>query len=175
MSKWLVRGLVFAALMVIVRLLQGAMDNAWETKAALISTLLIGAYAVVGLVWGYIDGRTDARTNLDPDKRPDLAMVWLLAGLFAGVVSGVVAWFIGLFYDNLYVEGLVNEMSIFAAFTALLVFLTSVLGVMVGRWFVDRKTPAQPRRREGDDDRADTDVFAAVPDDQIMPGDKSDS
>ena len=37
MSKWLLRGLVFAALMVIVRLLQGAMINAWETKAGLIS------------------------------------------------------------------------------------------------------------------------------------------
>ncbi len=41
MSNWLLRGLVFAALMVIVRLLQGAMINAWETKAGLISIVLI--------------------------------------------------------------------------------------------------------------------------------------
>ena len=41
MSKWLLRGLVFAALMVIVRLLQGAMINAWETKAGLISAVLV--------------------------------------------------------------------------------------------------------------------------------------
>jgi hypothetical protein len=34
MSKWLLRGLVFAALMVIVRLLQGALINAWETLTA---------------------------------------------------------------------------------------------------------------------------------------------
>lgn len=166
MSKWLVRGLVFAGLMVVVRLLQGAMVNAWETKAAIISTLLIGAYAVVGPVWGYVDGRTNARANPDPDRRPDLAIVWLLAGLFAGVVSGVVAWVIGLLYENLYVESLMNEVTTFAAFTALLVFLPSVVGVALGRWLVDRKTPAQPRRREGDDDRADTDVFAAVPDDR---------
>ena len=165
MSKWLLRGLVFAALMVILRLAQGAMINEWETKAAAISASLIAAYGFVGLVWGYIDGRTDARANPDPDRRPDLAMTWLLAGLFAGVASGVVAWFVGLVYDNLYVEGLINEVTTFAAFTALLVFLTSVLGVAVGRWLVDRKTPDQPRRREGDEDRADTDVFAAARDD----------
>ena len=33
MSKWLLRGLVFAALMVVVRLVQGALINAWETQA----------------------------------------------------------------------------------------------------------------------------------------------
>ena len=98
MSKWLLRGLVFAALMVIVRLLQGAMINAWETKAGLISVILIILFAVVVFLWGLIDGRNDARTNPDPDRRDDLAMTWLLAGLFAGIVSGAVAWFISLFY-----------------------------------------------------------------------------
>ena len=166
MSKWLLRGLVFAALMVIVRLLQGAMINAWETKAGLISLVLIVAYGVVVLAWGYIDGRNDARSNPDPDRRADLAMTWLLAGLFAGVVSGAVAWFIGVFYKNLYVEGLINELTTFAAFTALLVFITAIVGVALGHWLVDRKAPAQSRRREGDDDRADTDVFAAVRDDR---------
>ncbi|ABM13457.1 MULTISPECIES: B-4DMT family transporter [Mycolicibacterium] len=165
MSKWLLRGLVFAALMVIVRLLQGALINAWETKAGLISVILVVAYAIVALVWGYVDGRADARDNPDPDRRQDLAMAWLLAGLFAGVVSGAVAWFIGIFYKNLYVEGLINELTTFAAFTALLVFIAAIIGVALGHWLVDRKTPEQPRRREGDDDRADTDVFAAVRDD----------
>ncbi|MEE9242518.1 MAG: B-4DMT family transporter [Mycobacterium sp.] len=175
MSKWLLRGLVFAALGVIVRLLQGALVNEWATKAGLISVSLIGAYAVAVLVGGYADGRADARAHPDPDRRPDLAMTWLLAGLFAGVTSGVVAWFVGLFYDNLYVDGLINEVTTFAAFTALLVFLTSVLGVAIGRWLVDRKTPDQPRRRQGDDDRADTDVFAAQSDDSQAPGHRPES
>ena len=166
MSKWLLRGLVFAALMVIVRLLQGALINAWETKAGLISVILVAAFALVALAWGYVDGRADARDNPDPDRRQDLAMTWLLAGLFAGVVSGAVAWFIGIFYKNLYVEGLINELTTFAAFTALLVFISAIIGVALGHWLVDRKTPEQPRRREGDDDRADTDVFAAVRDDR---------
>jgi MFS family permease len=171
MSKWLLRGLVFAALMVVVRLLQGAMINAWETKAATISIVLVVAYAIVAFLWGFIDGRQDARRNPDPDRRSDLAMTWLLTGLFAGIVSGLVAWFIGMFYKNLYVEGLLNEVTTFAAFTALLTFLLAIAGVALGRWLVDRKTPDQPRQREGhDDDRADTDVFAAV-----RPGRSDDS
>jgi hypothetical protein len=164
MSKWLLRGLVFAALMVIVRLLQGALINAWETKAGLISIVLVVLFAIAVFVWGILDGQADARANPDPDRRNDLAMTWLLAGLFAGVVSGAVAWFISLFYKSLYVEALLNELTTFAAFTALLTFLFAIAGVALGRWMVDRKAPEAPRRGSGatDDDRADTDVFAAV-------------
>ena len=87
MSKWLLRGLVFAALMVIVRLLQGAMINAWETKAGLISIVLVILFAIAVFIWGILDGRADARAYPDPDRRQDLSMTWLLAGLFAGVVA----------------------------------------------------------------------------------------
>jgi hypothetical protein len=164
MSKWLLRGLVFAALMVIVRLLQGALINAWETSAGLISIVLVVIFAIVVFVWGVLDGQTDARATADPDRRGDLAMRWLLAGLFAGVVSGLVAWFISLFYPGLYVESLVNEVTTFAAFTALVVFLFAVAGVSVGRFMVDRRAPAVPHHGTTitDDERADTDVFAAV-------------
>jgi MFS family permease len=163
MSKWLLRGLVFAALMVIVRLLQGAMINAWETKALMISIILVSLYAVSAFIWGLIDGRADARANPDPDRRGDLAMTWLLAGLLAGIVSGAVAWFISLFYKSLYVEALLNEVTTFAAFTALVVFLFATAGVAIGRYLVDRKGPEVPHHGHvHDDDRADTDVFAAV-------------
>jgi MFS family permease len=164
MSKWLLRGLVFAALMVIVRLLQGAMINAWETRAGLISIVLIVLFAIAVFIWGILDGQSDARANPDPDRRDDLAMTWLLAGLFAGVVSGAVAWLISLFYKSLYVEALLNELTTFAAFTALLTFLLAIAGVSLGRWMVDRRAPEVPRHGSTatDDDRADTDVFAAV-------------
>ncbi|HEX2285369.1 MAG TPA: B-4DMT family transporter [Mycobacterium sp.] len=164
MSKWLLRGLVFAALMVIVRLLQGAMINAWETKAGLISVVLVVLFAIAVFVWGVLDGRADARAEPDPDRRGDLAMTWLLAGLFAGIVSGAVAWFISLFYKSLYVEALLNEVTTFAAFTALLTFLMAVAGVTLGRWLIDRKADQMPHlhRTGQDEDRADTDVFAAV-------------
>ena len=164
MSKWLLRGLVFAALMVIVRLLQGAMINAWETKAGLISIVLVVLFAIAVFIWGILDGQADARANPDPDRRDDLAMTWLLAGLFAGVVSGAVAWFISLFYKSLYVEALVNEVTTFTAFTALLVFLFAIAGVALARWAVDRRASDAPHDGTSatDDDRADTDVFAAV-------------
>ncbi|OBA99777.1 hypothetical protein A5662_15055 [Mycobacteriaceae bacterium 1482268.1] len=172
MSKWLLRGLVFAALMVLIRLVQGVLINAWETKAAIISITLVVIYAVLVFIWGLADGRSDARANRDPDRRQDLSMTWLLAGLFAGIVSGAVTWLISLFYKGIYAGGLINELTTFAAFTALLTFLFAIAGVAIGHWLVDRKTPDEPRKRhgdaaEGEDERADTDVFAAVrhPDD----------
>jgi membrane protein required for beta-lactamase induction len=161
MSKWLLRGLVFATMMVIIRLLQGALINLWESQALWISVALVVVFAVAAFVWGHVDGRADARANPDPDRRGDLAMTWLLAGLFAGIVSGFVAWFISLFYRNLYAEGLLNEVTTFAAFTALLMFVFAIAGVALGRGLVDRHAP--PVQRHGaDGDRADTDVFAAV-------------
>jgi hypothetical protein len=80
------------------------------------------------------------------------------------VVSGAVAWFISLFYQSLYVEALLNELTTFAAFTALLTFLSAIAGVSLGRWLVDRKADQTPHLHHAgqDDDRADTDVFAAV-------------
>jgi hypothetical protein len=163
MSKWLLRGLVFAALMVIVRLVQGALINTWETKAGLISIVLVVLFAVGVFIWGVSDGRADANANPDPDRRGDLAMTWLLAGLFAGIVSGLVAWFVSLFYKALYVEALINEVTTFAAFTALLVFLFAIAGVSLGRFLVDRHAPEVSRHgTTADDERTDTDVFAAV-------------
>jgi hypothetical protein len=162
MSKWLLRGLVFAVLMVIVRLLQGALINLWESGALVVSIVLVAVFAIAAFVWGLTDGRADARANPDPDRRGDLAMTWLLGGLFAGIVSGFVAWFISLFYENLYAQGLLNEVTTFAAFTALLMFIFALAGVALGRALVDRKAPPVQRRGAEDDERADTDVFAAV-------------
>ena len=72
MSNWLLRGLVFAALMVIVRLLQG-MINVWETKAGLISILAGGLlYAIAVFVWGLA---TVAPTH-GPTPTPTAAATW---------------------------------------------------------------------------------------------------
>ncbi|KAA0084366.1 hypothetical protein CIW52_10010 [Mycolicibacterium sp. P9-64] len=162
MSKWLLRGLVFAASMVVVRLLQGAMINAWERYAILISVTLVVLFIIAAFVWGLIDGRADASAQPDPDRRADLAMTWLIAGLFAGIVSGFVAWFISLFYDNLYAGGFLSEVTTFAAFTALITFLAAITGVALGRSLIDRKAPPIQRHSAADGDRADTDVFQAV-------------
>ncbi len=166
MAKWLSRGLLFAALMVVVRLVHGTLINQFATQAVTISVSLCAVLVVLAGLWGWFDGRTDARTNPDPDRRADLAMAWLLAGLVAGLVAGPVSWLISMAYKPVYTGGLVSELTTFAAFTALLVFLPAVLGVAIGRWLTDRKAPPAARHGHAHDnpdfDRADTDVFAAV-------------
>ncbi|BBX58073.1 hypothetical protein TM48_02458 [Mycobacterium shottsii] len=165
MTNWMLRGLAFAAAMVVLRLFQGALINSWQTQAGLISLVLLLLYVIAVVVWGTLDGRADAKANPDPDRRADLAMTWLVAGLVAGVLSGAVAWIISLFYNGVYVGGLINEVTTFAAFTALIIFLPGISGVAVGRWRVDRKFEKTPEKHHGlgvKHDRADTDVFAAV-------------
>jgi hypothetical protein len=164
MSNWMLRGLVFGAAMVVVRLFQGTLISVWQTHAGLISIVLLLLFIVGVVAWGVIDGREDAASNPDPDRRGDLAMTWLLAGLVAGLLSGAVTWLISVFYQALYVGGLINELTTFAAFTALVVFLGAISGVAIGRWRVDRTGAYKPQSgtRGGDEDRADTDVFAAV-------------
>lgn len=164
----MLRGLVYAAAMVVVRLFQGALINAWQTQAGLFSVALLLVFIIGVVVWGIRDGRADAIANPDPDRRGDLAMTWLLAGLVAGVVSGAVAWLLALVYTGLYTGGLINELTTFAAFTALCVFLPGIIGVTIGRWRVDRNPP--PRRPGTDDERADTDVFSAVRGDDAPTG-----
>jgi hypothetical protein len=163
MTNWMVRGLAFAAAMVVVRLFQGALINAWPTQATLISVVLVLLFIIGVVAWGVIDGRADATAHPDPDRRGDLAMTWLLAGLVAGVVSGAVSWLISLFYQRIYTAGLLNEVTTFAAFTALAVFLPAIAGVAVGRWRVDRSGPPVPQHGPGSEqERVDTDVFAAA-------------
>jgi hypothetical protein len=170
MRDWMLRGLVFAAAMVVLRLIQGAAINAWQTQSGLISIVLLLLFVIGVAVWGVRDGRADANANRDPDRRQDLAMTWLLAGLVAGVLSGAVSWLISLVYSAIYTGGLINEVTTFAAFTALLVFLPGIIGVTAGRWRVDRQFEKEPERHHGlaagPERGADTDVFSAVrPDD----------
>lgn len=172
MGKWLSRGLAFAALMVVVRLVQGTLINQFQTQAVTISVTLCTLFAIAAFAWGWVDGRRNAEAHPDPDRREDLAMTWLLAGLVAGLTSGLVSWLIAIVYKPLYTDGLVGELTTFAAFTALLAFVPAILGTSLGRWLTDRKAPPMVRQGadggqdiEQDVERADTDVFAAVSED----------
>src|SRR5690625_1875587 len=138
MRNWVLRGLVFAAAMLAVRLVQGVLLSTFPTHAGLISVALLVIFALVVAVWSVRDGRDDAAANPDPDRRGDLAMTWLLAGLVAGALSGAVSWVIAWFVPVLYSGGFVSEISTLAAFTALLVFLCAVAGVALGRQLLDR-------------------------------------
>lgn len=165
----MLRGFVFAAAMVVVRVFQGALINAWQTQAGLISIVLLLLFIAGVVVWGVLDGRADAKAQPDPDRRQDLAMTWLLAGLLAGILSGAIAWLIALVYKDIYTGGLLNELTTFAAFTALIVFVPAVIGVAFGRWRIDRNPPAR-RAGADDEERADTDVFSAVRGDDAPTG-----
>lgn len=165
MSKWFLRGLVFAALMVVIRLIQGVLINTFEAQAGLISLILMILFVIAVMVWGHSDGRADAKANPDPDRREDLAMTWLGAGLVAGVLSGVVSWIIALVDKALYVSTLLNELTSFAAFTALLVFASAVAAVTLGRRRIDKEYDKQPIRHHGlaaQEEAPTTDVFATV-------------
>lgn len=162
MTTWLPRGLVFAIGMVVLRLVQGTLINASPTNAGAISAALCAVLGAAALLWGVLDGIADARANPDPDRRRDLAMRWLLAGLVAGALSGLVSWIISRFYNAIYTEGVGTEVSVFAAFTALLVFLPAVFGTGIGRWLVDRTRPAAPRQRMPGRLGEQDDVFDAV-------------
>jgi hypothetical protein len=165
MRNWMLRGLMFALAMIVVRLVQGTLINMWQTQAALISVALLLLFVIAVVVWGVRDGRADATAMADPDRRQDLAMVWLLAGIVAGILSGAACWIIGLLYTGIYTGSVLNELTTFAAFTALLVFVPAIVGVTVGRWRVDRKLAKEPETHHGlgvKGERADTDVFSAV-------------
>src|ERR1700757_2066326 len=175
MRNWLLRGLVFAAAMVVVRLVQGTLINAWQTQAGLISIVLLLLFVICVITWGVLDGRADAKAQADPDRRQDMAMVWLLAGLVAGIVSGAVSWVISLFYTGLYAGSVINELTTFAAFTALLVFVPGIIGVAFGRWRVDRQFAKTPEKHHGLGVKrdSDTDVFSAVRADDSPTGEMS--
>ena len=146
MRDWMLRGLVFAGAMVVLRLVQGALINAWQTQAGLISIVLLLLFVIGVAVWGIGTAAPTPLRSPDPDRRHDLAMTWLLAGLVAGILSGAVSWLIAQFYTAIYTGGLLNEVTTFAAFTALVVFLPGIIGVAVGRWRVDRNGRRRHRR-----------------------------
>src|SRR6202012_1710748 len=149
MTNWMLRGVVFGAAMVVVRLFQGTLISVWQTQATVISIALLVLFIIGVITWGVIDGREDAASNPDPDRREDLAMTWLLAGLVAGLLSGAVTWLISVFYKAVYVGGLINELTTFAAFTALVVLLGAISGVAIGRWRADRAGAYKPQGGAG--------------------------
>lgn len=167
MTTWLPRGLVFAIGMVVLRFAQGSLINASPTNAGTISFALCGLFGLAALIWGFFDGVADARANPDPDWRRDLAMRWLLAGLVAGALSGLVTWILSRVNDRaVYVDGLGPELAVFSCFTALLMFIPAVFAAALGRWVVDRRRPAAPRKRVPGYREDGGDVFSSVQEDE---------
>ncbi|HLR98432.1 B-4DMT family transporter [Mycolicibacillus parakoreensis] len=171
-NNWVLRGLVLAAGMLVLRLIQGVLINTFEMYATLISVSLLVIFIVGAATWAYFDGRENAKSDPDPERRADLAMTWLLAGITAGVLSGVAAWLIALFDPAIYTGGLLNELTGIAAFTALVAWVPAMAAVALGRWQIDKNYdwPSEHGEAGAEGDRADTDVFAAVDPDAQAAG-----
>lgn len=172
-NNWVLRGLVLAAGMLVLRLVQGVLINTFEMHATLINIALLVIFVAGVVVWAYFDGRENAKSHPDPDRRADLAMTWLLAGITAGVLSGAAAWTIALFDPAIYTGGLLNELTGIASFTALLVWVPAMAAVAFGRRQIDKNYEYPPEVHHGlaaEGERADTDVFAAVDPDAQAAG-----
>ena len=142
--------------------------------AGLISVVLLLLFIIGVVVRGGLStaGPTPRPTRIRTAAQ-DLAMTWLLAGLVAGIISGAVSWLISLLYNGLYTGGLLNELTTFAAFTALIVFLPGIdrrdrrplADRPAGR--EDARETPRPWRKERD---GDGDVFSAVRGDESPTG-----
>ena len=139
MAKWLSRGLVFAALAVVVRLVQAPLIDRHQTRAEITSVSLILMFVILAFLWGLIDGRAEARADPESGRRGNLARRWLLAGLVAGVLSGAVLWLISQPWTSMYGGGVISEFTTYPALTALMVFLLAFLGMTIGHWPAGRE------------------------------------
>lgn len=179
---WVLRGLAFTAAMLVLRMVQGVLINTTRLDPMLINLTLLALFVAAVALWAYLDGRADAKAMPDPDRRADLAMTWLLAGVVAGALSGGLAWLIALVEPAIYTGGLINELTTFASFTALTVFVPAVAAFTLGRWQIDRSGVHELPRHHGlaaagegstnpdNPDNPDTDVFAAVSADAAAAG-----
>ena len=108
MRSWLLRGLLFAVGMVVVRLVQGTLINMYETKAGLISIVLVVLFGIAAFVWGLFDGRAFTLTIAPPGLRSaarDLAQRFrtmvpraaeadmIRDGVMLGASAGQLAWY----------------------------------------------------------------------------------
>lgn len=123
MPSWLTRGLVMAVLhaagfVVLTKLLNEGADRIVLTSV--IIALLVG----VALMWGSVDGWL---------RRDTPVVTWVIAGVAAGPLGGLLNVIgRGLLVDETGVADLWPQLSVGAAFTALLIMVPAGVGVLVG-------------------------------------------
>ncbi|MFV0495511.1 MAG: hypothetical protein ACK5M9_10890, partial [Mycobacterium sp.] len=69
MNKWMLRGVVFAAVMVVLRVIQGTLKDSRVLLPTVISDGLLTIFITLATLWCIADGRADASANPDPDRR----------------------------------------------------------------------------------------------------------
>lgn len=109
-----------------------------------VKIIVIAVLAGMAALWSAIDGW---RTGADRPRSPrslhpdDLARTWLIAALIAGPLSGIL-FVIGraVFVDQSGAGELRDALIGGAAFTALLVLVPALLGIVAGKRVAPRKT-----------------------------------
>lgn len=147
---WLFRAVALGGLVVVVRVLLGFATQWWPTYAGIPRIVLFIGVLAAGVAWGLVDGRRDREAHPDPDQGDDLTMMWLKAAAVAGVGSGAVSWLAGqLPKIDVGGQSLVFELTSGAAFIVLVVFLTALAGVALGRYLVTRQADKNAAVLEG--------------------------
>ncbi len=143
MSKWLFRGVLLAALFVLVRALIGFAKLEWPTHGSPMRWIGLLVVVLVSLAVAFADGREDRRRYPDPEDGADLTVVWLQTAAVAGIVAAVAAWLVDrLPRFDLDDNTVFFELTSGAAWTLLLVFISAMAGVGIGRLVAGRKLRA---------------------------------
>jgi uncharacterized integral membrane protein len=124
MPPWLTRGLVLAAIHA-----SAAVAMAWfavrqPTDRTILTSIVFALLIGVALAWSSIDGWL---------RKPDRAKDWLIAAVIAGPTAGLLN-VIGraILVDQTGVQDLGGQLTSGAAFTALLVLVPALLGLLGG-------------------------------------------
>jgi hypothetical protein len=140
MNAWVLRGLVLAAVQVVIRTLLGFAIAQWPLQGSFLRWGMFLLVVIAALAWGFVDGRSDREAHPDPDDGDDLTMLWLKAGLLGAVVAGAVAWVVGkLPHFDLGDQGIFFELTSGAAWTTLLIFVPAMIGIAIGWYVVGRR------------------------------------
>lgn len=156
MNAWVVRGVALAVMHVVVRALLGFAVAQWPLQGGWLRWLGFAVVVLVAAAWGVVDGRADRRAYPDPDRGADLTILWLKAAVVGGLLAGVAAWLVDLVPGfDLGDNKLFFELTSGAAFTVLLIFVSGMLGIVIGRVLANRaiaKAPDVPGSHRRSDD-----------------------
>lgn len=150
MDLWLLRGLVLAAVITLVRAVLGIGIYAWPESGSVQRLIALIVVIIVALVWPFFDGRRDALENEDPEDRSDLTLLWLKSVALAGVLSGAASWLLSFIIPGASTQSIFFEITIGAGFIAIVLSIPAQIGILCGRAYGDwqRKRSAPPEEED---------------------------
>ena len=130
-KQWLIRAGLMTLVHVGVRTALGFAALSWPTSGQAQRNVGLAVVLIVAALWAGVDA---LRENVDDDERDDLPARWLKAAALAGPVAGLLGWAIeGLFIDSVGTSALAGNVIGGGAFTALLIFIPALIGMMLGQ------------------------------------------